>query len=158
MKQFTVKQIGTIRSAGEKQQIILNPRYVPALSGLDGFTHLQVLWWFSGSDNQKGRGSLKEASPYRHSPAMLGTFATRSPLRANPIALSAAQVIHIDYENALIDIAYIDAYDDSPVLDLKPYTPSLDRVETARGPGWCAHWPQSYEQSGDFDWESEFRF
>ena len=120
MKQFTVKQIGTIRSAGEKQQIILNPRYAPALSGLDGFTHLQVLWWFSGSDNQKGRGSLTEASPYRHSPAMLGTFATRSPLRANPIALSAAQVIHIDYENVLIDIAYIDAYDGSPVLDLKP--------------------------------------
>ena len=66
--------------------------------------------------------------------------------------------IQIDHENGLIRIAYIDADDGTPVLDLKPYTPSLDRVESPDVPDWCAHWPRSVEESGDFDWENEFNF
>lgn len=41
---------------------------------------------------------------------------------------------------------------------LKPYTPSIDRVSSVRTPAWCSHWPKSYEESGDFDWASEFNF
>jgi hypothetical protein len=44
------------------------------------------------------------------------------------------------------------------VLDLKPYTPSIDRVESPSVPEWCDHWPKSYEESGGFDWEAEFNF
>lgn len=50
------------------------------------------------------------------------------------------------------------AYEGSPVLDLKPYTPSLDRVEIPHVPDWCAHWPQSLEESASFDWAKEFRW
>ncbi|MDR0958673.1 MAG: tRNA (N6-threonylcarbamoyladenosine(37)-N6)-methyltransferase TrmO, partial [Clostridiales bacterium] len=52
-------------------------------------------------------------------------------------------------------LTYIEAFDGSPVLDIKPYTPSLDRVELPNVPDWCSHWPKCYEQSGDFEWESE---
>lgn len=45
-----------------------------------------------------------------------------------------------------------------PVLDIKPYTPSLDRVETPNVPEWCSEWPKSTEESGNFDWESVFNF
>ncbi len=92
---------------------------------------------------------------HKNSPEVLGTFATRSPMRPNPIALDCVQVTYIDHENAVIGLAYIEAFDGSPVLDIKPYTPSLDRVENPVVPEWCSHWPKSYEESGDFDWESE---
>ncbi|BAL00077.1 hypothetical protein OBV_28780 [Oscillibacter valericigenes Sjm18-20] len=76
-------------------------------------------------------------------------------MRPNPIALDCVQVTYIDHENAVIGLAYIEAFDGSPVLDIKPYTPSLDRVENPVVPEWCSHWPNCYEESGDFDWKSE---
>ena len=45
---------------------------------------------------------------------------------------------------------------DSIILDLKPYTPSVDRVEKPSIPEWSSHWPLCCEESGDFDWENEF--
>ena len=89
---------------------------------------------------------------------MMGIFATRSPIRPNPIALTSVEVIHIDYQKGIIQIAYIDANDNTPILDLKPYTPSFDRVETPVVPGWYNHWPKSLEQSASFAWENEFNF
>ena len=64
----------------------------------------------------------------------MGTFATRSPERPNPIALTPAYVTYIDHENGIIGLAYIDANDGTPVVDIKPYTPSLDRVESPEVP------------------------
>jgi len=72
--------------------------------------------------------------------------------------LSVTQVTHIDYEKGIIYITYIDAMNYSSILDLKPYTPSLDKVEKPSVPKWCSHWPPCYEKSGDFDWENEFLF
>ena len=89
---------------------------------------------------------------------MLGAFATRTPERPNPIALSCARVTHLDRERGVVGLDYLDAEEGSPVLDLKPYLPSLDRVERPVMPAWCAHWPDSVEKSGDFDWEKEFNF
>jgi tRNA-Thr(GGU) m(6)t(6)A37 methyltransferase TsaA len=139
-------------------RIELEKRYIPALQGMDGFSHLNVLWWFSECDNEQSRNRLAENSPYAKGPSIMGTFATRSPERPSPIALSCVQVIHIDHRNAVISLAYIDANDGTPVLDIKPYTPSLDRVEKPSVPAWCADWPKCYEKSGDFDWSSVFNF
>jgi tRNA (Thr-GGU) A37 N-methylase len=61
-------------------------------------------------------------------------------------------------EKGIIGLAFIDAEDGTPVLDIKPYTPSLDRVENPIVPKWCAHWPKSVESSGSFDWSSVFNF
>ncbi len=88
----------------------------------------------------------------------MGTFATRSPRRPNPIALSCACVTYIDVEHGIVGLSYIDAHDQSPVLDIKPYTPSIDRVEVPQVPQWCSHWPSNVETSGDFNWEAEFNF
>jgi tRNA (Thr-GGU) A37 N-methylase len=104
------------------------------------------------------RNILEGPKPYKKSPAAMGIFATRSPVRPNLIALTAVQVISIDYEKGNIEVAYIDANDGTPVLDIKPYTPSLDRVEKPSVPKWCGHWPMSLEQSEDFDWENEMNF
>ena len=158
MTNFRVNQIGKISVRDMETFIELEGEYIPALQALDGFSHLNVIWWFSGLDKEEMRKVYDVPQPYKKAPAVMGTFATRSPLRPNPIALTAVQVIHIDYENGIIQIAYIDADEGSPVLDIKPYTPSLDRVEAPEVPKWCGHWPKSLEESEYFNWENEFNF
>lgn len=155
MADIKLNTIGWIVSDGDGMRVVLDKVYASAMKGLDGFSHIQILWFFSECDNSESRGTLTEAKPYKNSPDILGTFATRSPMRPNPIALDAAQATYIDHENAVIGLAWIDALDGSPVLDIKPYTPSLDRVENPRVPDWCSHWPKCIEESGDFDWENE---
>lgn len=155
MNSFTVRQIGIIQADERGFRLVLDKPYAAALRGLDGFSHVCALWWFSGCDNDGARGTLEERAAYRTAPAVLGTFATRSPARPNPIALSVAQVLGIDPTAGVVALAYIDADDGTPLLDIKPYTPSLDRVEAPRVPGWCAHWPACLEASGEFDWSRE---
>ena len=58
----------------------------------------------------------------------------------------------------IIGLSHIDARDNTPVIDLKPYTPSLDRVAHPCVPDWCASWPKSLEESADFDWSGVFTF
>jgi tRNA-Thr(GGU) m(6)t(6)A37 methyltransferase TsaA len=158
MRQLLVNPIGTVRINEEGVFIELDAKYAPALKELDGFSHLNVIWWFSDFDNEQSREVLEASSPYRNGPPSMGVFATRSPVRPNPVALSSASILWVDAKKARIAVAYIDAHDGSPVIDLKPYTPSLDRVEKPRVPDWCSHWPKSLEASGEFDWENEFNF
>ena len=153
-----LKEIGKIKVEGEIMFLQINKEYIRGLQGLEGFSHIDVLWWFDKCDNSNSRRVLEINKPYKKAPEKLGIFSTRSPERPNPIALSVTQVTHIDYEKGKIYITYIDAMNDSSILDLKPYTPSMDRVENPSVPEWCSHWPVCYEKSGDFDWENEFLF
>ena len=143
MMNFEVYPIGRIQNNENGTVIEIAPKYIPAMKALEGFSHINVIWWFSDSDNNDARNTLDAPKPYKNAPDTMGIFATRSPIRPNPIALTAVEVIHIDYQKGLIQIAYIDANDNTPVLDIKPYTPSLDRVETPGVPEWCSHWPKS---------------
>ncbi|MFT3983161.1 MAG: SAM-dependent methyltransferase [Lachnospiraceae bacterium] len=158
MSNFSVHPIGRIRNGEAGTIIEVEKEYWPALLELEGFSHINVLWWFSNFDDAQFRSTLQTERPYKGAPAVMGIFSTRSPVRPNPIALTAAEVIRIDHENGLIHIAYIDADDNTPVLDIKPYTPSLDRIEAPQVPAWCAHWPKSMEESASFAWENEFLF
>lgn len=154
---FHLHPLGTISLKDGRYRLLLDRGFAQALLGLEGFSHLQVLWWFDGCDTQQARAQRVENRPYARGPERIGVFATRSPNRPNPIALSCAAIVRVDPENGIVELDYLDARDGSPLLDLKPYTPSLDRVENPAVPAWCAHWPKSMEASGAFDWESEFR-
>jgi len=158
MSKLFVTPIGKISINEDGMFVKVDPVYIPALQELDGFSHLNVMWWFDGCDNEHSRNVLEVEAPYKKSPAIMGTFATRSPERPNPIAISVCQIIYIDHDKGIIQLAYIDANDNSPIIDLKPYVPSIDRVENPGVPEWCAHWPKCNEDSGYFDWESEFNF
>lgn len=158
MKNFQVNPIGKFKVNEKGMFIELEPKYIPAMQALDGFSHLSVIWWFSDFDNEKARNILEAPQPYKAGPDVMGVFATRSPVRPNPIALTAVQVIQLDYQNGVIQIAWTDANDGTPVIDIKPYTPSSDRIETPGVPEWCSHWPNSLEESEVFDWENEFNF
>lgn len=156
MGSLRMEPIGRVVNKEDGVYLALDKKYAPALQGLDQFGYVQVTWWFDGCDNPAERGKLSEQKPYTHGPDILGTFATRSPSRPNPLAVSTAKLIWLDQEKAQLGLAYIDAQNGSPVLDIKPYQPSLDRVNYPVVPAWCASWPKDVESSADFDWDAEF--
>ena len=158
MNKMNLHPIGRIANRAETVRIELFPRYAAGLKGLEGYGHVQVLWWADACDNASARSVLVEAKPYRHGPDEMGVFALRSPERPNPVAVSNAAVACIDVAGGTIGLDWIDAFDGTPVLDVKPYVPGLDRIEAPATPAWCAHWPGSVEESGAFDWAAEFNF
>jgi len=153
-----LNEIGHAECYNGDYRIVLERQYTDGLKGLEGFSHLQIIWWFNGCDNAEDRSVLTVEKPYTKGPDTLGTFATRSPERPNPIAVSTCEVKRIDREKGIIELCYFDAFTGTPILDIKPYTPSVDKVEKPSVPVWCAHWPKSYETSEDFNWEKEFNF
>lgn len=153
---FTLSAIGKVHASEDGFCLNLEKGYVPALKGLDGFSFINVLWWAHMGDMDKFRALTTCDSPYKNAPKTMGIFATRSPFRPNPIALTAVAVLHIDYENGKIYIPYIDAEDGTPILDIKPYHPCTDRIRDVAVPGWCQDWPKCYEDSGTFDWSTVF--
>ena len=158
MNDIKVFSIGKIVNEEENVKVVIKQRYAEGLKGLEGYSHVQILWWMDGCDNASDRGTLVEEKPYRNGPDEIGVFALRSPERPNPIAVSNVNIAYVDVESGTVGLYYIDAFDGSKVIDIKPYTPSIDRIEHPVTPDWCTHWPKSYEESSDFDWESEFNF
>jgi tRNA-Thr(GGU) m(6)t(6)A37 methyltransferase TsaA len=153
--EFKISPIGYVRVRGANFFLELNKQFIPALRGLQDFSHVNVLWWCHKSDDEQSRKRLEAKQPYKHSPSVLGIFATRSQLRPNPIALSVAPILEIDYHKGFVHVAWMDAEDKTPIIDLKPYHPAIDRVRDLSVPKWCSHWPKWYEDSSDFDWASE---
>jgi tRNA (adenine37-N6)-methyltransferase len=148
--------LGYIRSEKEGFTLEIKPEFRNALTGLQGFSHINVIWWSHLVDNPETRKVLTCEKPYIKSPDRLGIFATRSPVRPNPICLSVSQVLDIDEANGRIVVAYLDAEDGTPILDIKPYLPCTDRVREVTTPSWNTHWPAWYEDSAAFDWADEF--
>jgi tRNA (Thr-GGU) A37 N-methylase len=79
---------------------------------------------------------------------VLGVFACRSPVRPNPIGLTTAKILGINRDKGEVEIANIDAFDGTPVLDLKAYIPVCDRVENVRVPEWASDWPEWLPEEG----------
>jgi tRNA-Thr(GGU) m(6)t(6)A37 methyltransferase TsaA len=144
-----------VRTGENGFHLEINGKYLRGLKGLDGFSHLDVFWWCHKLDDGAFRKTMECDTPYKKGPSKIGVFATRSPLRPNPIALSVVPILKIDYTTGLIHIPYIDAEDGTPIIDLKPYHPSIERVRNVAVPEWCRHWPTWYEDSASFDRESE---
>ncbi len=157
-RQFCVKPVGTVHAGEGTFSIEVAEQYRPALTGLEGFSHILVLWWADRVDADEHRSETVCRKPYTKGPETIGIFATRSPVRPNPIALSTVPVLGIDTAAGIITVPFIDADDGTPVLDIKPYLPATERVRDAGVPAWSAHWPQWYEDNWGFDWAAEFTF
>jgi tRNA-Thr(GGU) m(6)t(6)A37 methyltransferase TsaA len=157
MNTFKLKPIGKVIFEEERTPSVqLKKEYQPAMKGLDGYSHVLIVWWLDRLATPELRQILTLDKPYTKGPDELGIFATRSPIRPNPIAVTVAKVVEIDEYKGKLFLAQIDAAADSPVLDIKPYYPNSDKVEHSKVPEWCRHWPQSVEESADFDWAKEF--
>jgi len=153
---FTLNPIGHIEVGEGGFSLVIDEPYRPALTELDGFSHINVLWWCHLLDDPMFREMTIAERPYRDAPDVIGIFATRSPARPNPIALTAVPVLSIDLATGVVRIPFIDAEDGTPILDIKPYHPAVDRIRDTHTPAWCADWPQWYEDSATFDWAAVF--
>ena len=153
---YTLQPIGRIQASDGRFILQLEPDCAPALAELDGFSHINILWWAHLFDDPDYRALRLSESPYKDAPPQMGIFATRSPIRPNLIMHTVAAVLHIDPLLGQVHIAYIDAEDGTPLLDIKPYQPCTDRVRDVAVPDWCAAWPSWLEESGAFDWTAVF--
>ena len=113
----------------EEFWIELNKKYIPSLDKLQLFNYIHVLFYFDRIESQV---KLK-AHPPSLGGKEVGLFASRSPYRPNHIALSTVRLLKIKHN--ILYISSIDALNNSPVLDIKPYIKSLDCKKNANS-GW----------------------
>lgn len=113
----------------------INKKFQPqfSLEGLDGFSHLWVIFYFH--KNKSARFHAK-VHPPRLNGKTIGLFATRSPHRPNPIGLSLVEINKIESDG--IWVKGIDIIDKTPILDIKPYLPEIEAKPKAKG-GWTEH-------------------
>ncbi|HDQ08012.1 MAG TPA: tRNA (N6-threonylcarbamoyladenosine(37)-N6)-methyltransferase TrmO [Methanoculleus sp.] len=109
-----------------EMEIEIFPEYAGGIGDLACISHLFVLLWF----DRTSRTTLTAHPPGVKDPRPL--FATRSPHRPNPIGLDIGRVIAV--EGRTIRVAGLDALDGTPVLDIKPYAPSIDAITDATEP------------------------
>lgn len=125
------RQSGRIKKL--RSVIVLDGKYKSpeALRGLEGFSHLWVLWIFS--QTPIGKWSPTVRPPRLGGNRRMGVFATRSPYRPNPIGMSALEIEKIYPEKGEITVLGGDILDGTPIIDIKPYLPSADRIDNAIG-------------------------
>ncbi len=112
-------------------EIRIDRKLLKALKGLEDFSHIIVLYFFSRS---KTGVRLQTHPKGREDLPLVGMFATRSPHRPNPIGLTICRLIRRD--GTRITVKGLDAIDGTPVIDIKPYIPDNDLVKSAGVPEW----------------------
>ncbi len=132
---FQLLPVGKVSKDAGTTTIEIFKEYSDALLGLDQFSHVIVLYWFDKNDTPEKRKTLRVHPRANRGNPLTGVFATRSPRRPNLIGLSVCKIISVKNNIVLIDS--IDAFPDSPVLDLKPYVARMDSVPGASGPQWA---------------------
>ena len=115
---YKVSPVGWVRKTDDRTIIEVEKEYQPALLGVEELDSIWVLYWFDRNDNP-GQRAILQVHPRRDPENPLrGVFATRAPVRPNLIALSRCRVISV--QDNIIEIDNIDAFHDTPVLDIKP--------------------------------------
>ena len=127
-----VKEMGRRDWDKVVSQLIVRPDFADALEGLKEFSHLIVLFWFHLSP--AGENAAHKTHPQmRQDLPLVGVFATRSPVRPNPLGMAVVKLQgHV--KNVLI-VTGLDALDGTPILDIKPYLPG-DSVAKIKVPDW----------------------
>jgi tRNA-Thr(GGU) m(6)t(6)A37 methyltransferase TsaA len=156
---FQLHSIGTVRVTDEEgsYHLQIDKPYRPALKQLDQFSHIMIFWWADQMDTPEFRGMMTTELPY--APGVeAGVFACRSEYRPNPIAVTTMMVLDVDEENGIVVLPWIDAFDGTPILDLKPYIPISDRIRDYKVADWLAEWPEWMEDAGAYFAEHETDF
>ncbi len=131
---FEIAPIGYIRRADEAVWIEVQAQFRPAMAGLEDFSHIHVFFWFDQNDHAEGRSVLKVHPCRDPQKPLTGVFATHSPLRPNLIGMSLCRIVAIDASR--IDIDRIDAFDGTPVIDIKCFIPTSRDLANLRLPEW----------------------
>jgi len=120
-----------LRYGSAISRIVIEPRFVTGLEGIEDFSHLFVLFWLH--QIPKRRHAMKVHPQGRADIPEVGVFATRSPHRSNPIGLTLVKLLR--RRGRILTVKGLDAYNGTPVFDLKPYD-TRDSTPRPRVPPW----------------------
>ena len=113
--------------------LVIDPPWVELLEGIEGFSHILVLFWPHLLD--PARRKLKRVHPMgRQDLPLQGIFATCSPARPNPVLVSAVPLVA--RRANVLQVRGLEAVDGSPIIDIKPYSPGYLQVEGLKVPAW----------------------
>jgi tRNA-Thr(GGU) m(6)t(6)A37 methyltransferase TsaA len=131
---FRIFPIGVVKKQNGTVRIEIFDEFSDGLLGLEGFSHINVLFWFHKNDQPKKRRILQVHPRKDESIALTGVFGTHSPQRPNLIGLTLCGIISIEGNTILLED--IDALDGSPVIDIKCYIPGAISNSEVRVPDW----------------------
>ena len=123
-------------AADVKSEIVFEPEYrsADAVRGLEGFSHIWLIWCFSRSAG--GKWSPTVRPPRLGGNTRMGVFATRSPFRPNPLGLSSVELERVEYSaerGPVLHVRGADLMDGTPIFDIKPYVAYADSHPEAAG-------------------------
>jgi tRNA-Thr(GGU) m(6)t(6)A37 methyltransferase TsaA len=124
--------IGWVRHRHGRTVVEVEELYLPALLGLEQYSHIWVIYWFHEHDNPRDRAVLRVHPCRNPGNPLTGVFAARAPVRPNLIGLSVARLLEVAGNRLCLE--NLDARDGTPVLDIKPYLPGSDAIPEARAP------------------------
>lgn len=128
------RQSGLVR--GTRSAIVFEPAYrnPDALRGIEGFSHLWLLWAFSKAERDGWSPTVRP--PRLGGNTRMGVFATRSPFRPNAIGLSCVELLGVELhtpQGPVLTVGGADLLDGTPIYDIKPYLPHADCHPEATG-------------------------
>jgi tRNA-Thr(GGU) m(6)t(6)A37 methyltransferase TsaA len=144
MQNFTLKSLGRVIREGGRTSIEIFPAYAQALEGLADFSHIWVIYWFHQNDTPEQRAHLRVHPRGDPANPLMGVFATRSPVRPNLLGLSVCRLTAL--KGNRLEVEDLDAFHDTPVVDIKPYLPEQDSLSGVRTPPWVRHRSWSGEE------------
>jgi tRNA-Thr(GGU) m(6)t(6)A37 methyltransferase TsaA len=136
---FTMTPIGRIEVKDKSARIVLEEKYAPGLAGLADWSHVQVFYWFDKNDVPQKRAILQVRPRGSQDNPLTGVFACRSPVRPNLVALTVCRIVSV--EGNVVTLDAIDAFDGTPVIDLKPFIPPDEPRGEVRVPAWARRGP-----------------
>jgi tRNA-Thr(GGU) m(6)t(6)A37 methyltransferase TsaA len=134
-----LEPVGRVEHRDGKIFVDVESAYTEALEGIEGFSQIWVIYWFHGNDTSEKRRTLKVHPRGNPANPLTGVFATRSPDRPNLLGLSACLMVRRDGNR--LEVEGLDAWDGSPLLDIKPYLPQFDAFPQTTIPTWAAGKP-----------------
>jgi tRNA-Thr(GGU) m(6)t(6)A37 methyltransferase TsaA len=132
---FLLHPVGRVHRHDEAVHLQIFDPYRAALLGLDGYSHIFVLYWFDRNDTPGKRRILRVHPRGNQANPLTGVFACRSPARPNLIGLTLCRILSV--ADGIVQVDQIDALDNTPIVDIKPYIPATDNAtEDIRIPAW----------------------
>lgn len=140
--EIKLKTIGFVKNQ-EKQHfgdwskivtdLVIDQKYKDALKGLEDYSHLIVVYWMhkvkTCDIRHVPQGKINEVPE-------VGIFACRCPQRPNPIGISTVEILGI--KDSIITVKGLDTIENTPILDIKPYTPQYDAASNVKTPDWVS--------------------
>jgi len=158
-KNLSLLPIGSIVMQNEEGYCLLqiDQPFRKGLQGLENFSHVIVFWWADRMDNKDHRSIMTAELPYAEG-VDVGVFACRAEYRPNPIEITTVPILAVNHEKGEVIIPWIDAFDGTPLIDMKPYIPICDRIRDVAAAPWVADWPMWMEEAAAYFSENETDF